>query len=222
MSTATIILAAGPSLRLKGEPKQLIQYQGQSLLRRTVNMALLRAGLAGLAAGESARLAPVIVVVGAYKDRVVPELTGLPITIVDNRAWESGVASSIRTGLAALHLMQPDAPAVFLLNVDQPAVSAGLLGYMQQVGQEEKKGLVACRYDGNLNLPALFTRPYFEELLQLKGDKSARWVLVRHRADCAAVPFEGGSLDIDAPWDLEKLIPANPSDVDGSLPDSDR
>ncbi len=192
---ATIILAAGESLRLKKEPKQLINYKGRSLLRRTIDAALL-------ARRDDA---PVIVVLGAYKDQIMPTLAGLPITIVDNLNWESGVASSIRTGLAALFLLDPKAEATFLLNTDQPHVSAGLLVHMVELLRKSKLGLVACRYNGNRNLPALFTRPYFETLLQLTGDRSPRWELVRYRADCAEVPFEAGAVDIDAPWDLASL-----------------
>ncbi len=194
MPIATIILAAGESLRLKREPKQLILYKGRSLLRRAVDAALARPGNA-----------PVIVVVGAYKDRIVPELVGLPITIVDNPGWEAGVASSVRTGLAALFLLDAKAEGTFLLNADQPHVSGGLLTYMDELRQKSQKGLVACRYNGNLNLPALFTRPYFETLLQLTGDRNPRWPLVRYRSDCAEVPFEAGAVDIDAPWDVAAL-----------------
>ncbi|WP_460909339.1 nucleotidyltransferase family protein [Spirosoma areae] len=191
MTIGTIILAAGDSSRMGGEPKQLLMYKGQSLLRRITESAL------------ALQRGPVVVVLGANRDRIVPELTELPVTLVDNASWPTGQASSLKTGLAALYLTNKSIDAVLVLHTDQPMVSLGLLLHMLDVRRDGGKGIVACRYDTQLSVPALFDRSYINELLQLAGDKGVKWVVGRHRDDCSEVPFEAGAIDLDSKRDVD-------------------
>ncbi|GAB2569236.1 nucleotidyltransferase family protein [Spirosoma areae] len=174
-----------------GEPKQLLMYKGQSLLRRITESAL------------ALQRGPVVVVLGANRDRIVPELTELPVTLVDNASWPTGQASSLKTGLAALYLTNKSIDAVLVLHTDQPMVSLGLLLHMLDVRRDGGKGIVACRYDTQLSVPALFDRSYINELLQLAGDKGVKWVVGRHRDDCSEVPFEAGAIDLDSKRDVD-------------------
>ncbi|WP_460982090.1 nucleotidyltransferase family protein [Spirosoma fluminis] len=191
MKIGTIILAAGDSSRMGGEPKQLLMYKGQSLIRRITESAL------------ALQRGPVVVVLGANRERIVPELSGLPVTLVDNPSWQTGQASSLKTGLAALYITHKDIDTVLVLHTDQPLVSLGLLLHMLEVQKEEQKGIVACRYDTQISVPALFSRDYFAELLQLEGDKGVKWVIVRHRSDCSEVPFEAGAIDLNSRRDVD-------------------
>lgn len=179
-----------------GEPKQLFVYKGQSLIRRATETAL------------ALQRGPVVVVLGANRERVVPELAGLPVTLVDNPSWPTGQASSLKTGLAALYLTRKDVDAVLVLHTDQPLVSVGLLIHMVDVWKDDSRGIVACRYDTQVSVPALFSRDYIAELLQLKGDKGVKWVIVRHRNDCAEVPFEAGAIDLDSKRDVDGFTQA--------------
>jgi molybdenum cofactor cytidylyltransferase len=191
LKIGTIILAAGASTRMGGEPKQLLTYKGQSLIRRITDTAL------------ALQTGPVIVVLGANRERIAPELASLPITLVDNEAWQTGMASSLKMGLAALYITNKDIDAVLILLTDQPLVSVGLLQFMLETYVTENKGIVACRYDDQLGVPALFDRKYIEQMLQLEGDKGAKWVIIKHRQDCAEVPFEAGAIDLDSKRDVE-------------------
>lgn len=174
-----------------GEPKQLLTYKGQTLIRRVTESAL------------ALQCGPVVVVLGANRERIVPELAELPVTIIDNPAWPTGQASSLKTGLAALYLTHKDIDAVLVLHTDQPLVSLGLLLHMLEVRTDERKGIVACRYDTQLSVPALFDRDYINNLLTLEGDKGVKWVIGKHRVDCAEVPFEAGAIDLDSKRDVE-------------------
>ncbi len=173
-----------------GEPKQLLTYKGQSLLRRVTETAL------------ALQRGPVVVVLGANRERIVPEMAGLPVTLVDNPSWSTGQASSLKIGLAALYITHKDIEAVLVLHIDQPLVSLGLLLHMLEVRKDEGKGIVACRYDTQISVPALFSRDYINELLQLEGDKGVKWVIVKHRDDCTEVPFEAGAIDLDSKRDV--------------------
>jgi molybdenum cofactor cytidylyltransferase len=174
-----------------GPIKQLFPYKGQSLIRRVTETAL------------ALQRGPVVVVVGAERAQIVPELADLPVTLVDNPNWPTGQASSLKTGLAALYLTKKEIETVLVLHTDQPLVSLGLLLHMVDVRKENGTGIVACRYGTQLGVPALFYRDYINELLQLDGDKGVQWVIVRHRNDCVEVPFEAGSIDLNSKRDIE-------------------
>lgn len=194
MIIGTIILAAGSSSRL-GQPKQLLVHKGKTLVRRITDMAL------------ALQKGPVTVVLGANRHAVADELAGLPITLIDNPRYEEGLSSSLKMGLAGLFVTQNKIDAVLVLLTDQPHVSPGLLLHLIETFQDGDKGITACRYgiDGPLGVPALFATKYVDELLGLTGDKGARWVIVKHRADCAEVPFEQGLIDLDSPQDLARF-----------------
>ena len=193
MKIGTIILAAGASSRMGGPAKQLIQYQGQSLVRRITGLAL------------SLRVGPVVVVLGAHRNRLAAELTGLPVTLMDNPFWQTGMASSLKTGLAALYLTQKDIDAVLVLLTDQPHVHAGLLQQLLLTQQETGKGIVACQYAGDVGVPVLFSRHYIEELLTLDGDRGAKSIVRKHAGDAVLIPFELGAIDLDTPADVERF-----------------
>jgi molybdenum cofactor cytidylyltransferase len=68
---AAVILAAGASTRM-GTPKQLLQWQGRSLLRSITETAI------------AAYCDPIIVVLGASSDLIQAEVIDLPVQVVNN------------------------------------------------------------------------------------------------------------------------------------------
>ncbi len=109
--TAAIVLAAGEAQRF-GKPKQLLELEGQPLVRRAARLAL------------SAGLDPVIVVTGAYSHKIQPALQGLPVRLVENPAWAQGQSSSLQAGLRSL---EADCGGAIFMLADQPYVSVDLL-----------------------------------------------------------------------------------------------
>ena len=167
---AAVILAAGASSRL-GEPKQLVVVAGERLLERAVRVAT--------AAGCS----PVVVVLGASAERVLAECALGAAIVVVNEAWASGMASSIRAGIAVI-----DADGVILMTCDQPAVTAEHLKRLMDADEP-----VASSYAGRRGVPAYFPRRCFAALRSLKGDAGARALLQA----APAVELAGGDLDVD-------------------------
>ena len=188
-----IVLAAGMSSRL-GCPKQLIAYNGKSLLRHVVDTAL------------QTILRPVIVVLGAYNKAVEKEMEGLKVELIQNEGWEEGMASSLRCGLDAVQRMNPETDGIIFMVCDQPHVNKSLLDSLLSV--QHKTGLpgVASSYDNNLGTPALFHKFFFAELMELKGDTGAR-KLIKHHVDLVTtVAFPKGIIDIDTKTDYEGLL----------------
>ena len=196
-----IILAAGASTRLGGNPKQLLVYQGETLLKRTVSAAI------SLAESPENPVS-IVVVTGGNQVRIVPELTGLPVSVVHNEDWQTGMASSVRVGLSALLHDAPNLESVLMLLTDQPHVSPELLRHIWAVFRESGEGIVGCEYAGQVGVPALFARKYFDELLTLTGDRGAKPLMMKYIADCATIPFADGAVDLDTPADVARFLGA--------------
>lgn len=188
-----IILAAGESKRM-GSPKQLLQIEGKSLIHRTAEIAL------------ATDCYPVVMVIGANKPQIAPEIVDLPLTVIDNPMWHEGMSSSVKIGLAGVYMTYKEIEAVIILVCDQPYLSVSLLERMVEIYNTKKPRLIACKYGEQLGVPALFDRTLFEELLNLKGDKGAKPVLMNHLDEAHILQFEAGSIDLDTPDDYQAFL----------------
>lgn len=185
-TTSIIILAAGNSSRL-GLPKQLLKYKNKSFLRLIAGKAL------------EAQPSEVIAVLGFASDRTRQELQDLPIRIVVNHEWSEGIASSIRTGINAVH---PQAGGALIALCDQPAVTTELLSQLISLCSREKP-IAATEYNQILGVPACFDRSMFPELLRLQGDSGAKRVIAEDRTRVSAQFFPQAAVDIDTLEDYQ-------------------
>ena len=190
--TGLIILAAGPSTRL-GKPKQLLQYKGESLIRRAVR------------AGVETGCDPIVVVVGANSEKIQPEIDPQTVHVVKNINWEEGIGSSIRTGLSKLLKLTPQIGETIIMLCDQPFADSALLKKLIHKRRSTDKGIVACQYGDTVGVPVLYSKICFPELLALKGDEGAKKLLARHQQEIATVLFMEGTIDIDTAEDYEAL-----------------
>ena len=190
--TDIIILAAGASTRL-GRPKQLLPWQGVTLLQHAVQTAL------------TVTTQPVVVT-GANGEHLAAALDPGQVKLVFNSNWQQGIASSIRCGLQALLNRTPEPDQVIFMVCDQPFVTAGLLLDLINEQQKSRKPIVASAYADTLGIPALFDKSLFSQLLDLQGDTGARRLIQLNSADVAAVVFEQGVYDIDTVVDYEDLV----------------
>jgi len=187
-----VILAAGSSSRL-GQPKQLLEFQGTSLIQRITQIAV------------SAVEKPVVVILGANCSLIHSQLTHLPVHIVYNPDWSQGMTSSIRKGLMALLYFSPDTEAVIFAVCDQPYISTDLFLEMIFVGSKTPKPIVACSYNNILGTPVLFKKEFFNVLLALKDNEGARKIIQSYPESVEAVPFPLGIIDVDTMQDYVAL-----------------
>jgi molybdenum cofactor cytidylyltransferase len=181
-----IVLAAGGSSRF-GSAKQLVRIAGRPMLHIAVTRAVEVAGNA------------VIVVLGARADELAPLLSHSPASIVINRDWREGLASSIRAGVGRL---PPACSGVMLLLADQVAVSVEDLRRLAGAWRRQTEYVAAAIYGATVGVPAIFPRSVFGELLQLRGDQGARALIQRNPDRIVRVPMESAGVDIDTPEDL--------------------
>lgn len=187
MTIGAIVLAAGGSRRL-GHAKQLVPYRGEAMLARVVR------------AVTSSRCDGACVVLGARALDVLPVVLGAGAEILHDRAWESGMASSIHCGLDWAARAGHD--AILLCVCDQPHLTAGHLDAL--IGIHAAGGeVVASRYGEVVGVPALFPRAMFGALRELSGDRGARSLLAGCRP--RVVRWDLGVFDVDTPRDVVLL-----------------
>lgn len=183
-----IILAAGASTRL-GSPKQLVQIAGRPALHHVVSNATAVAG-------------SVSVILGANAADITRMLQHSSASVLINRHWAEGIASSIRCGLEA---QSPACDAVMLLLGDQVAVTTSDLKRLIAAWNGQDSVLAASVYAGQLGVPAIFPRFAFSELQQLRGDQGAKAIINRYSSRLAHVPMPNAAYDLDTLEDVAAM-----------------
>lgn len=184
---AGLVLAAGSGRRL-GRPKALLRHQGRLLVELAVH-AVQRAGCD-----------PAVVVLGAAADQVRADADLGPATVVVNRAWSTGLGSSLRAGLAALERTAAD--AVVLVPVDMPGLTVEAV---QRVAALPYRDALVCgTFDGRRGYPMLLGRAHWAGVTTLaNADVGVRPYLLARAAEvtdiaCDQVARPG---DVDTPED---------------------
>jgi molybdenum cofactor cytidylyltransferase len=186
-----LVLAAGASSRF-GSPKQLVRFRGRPLMHSAVARAVEVAGHS------------VTVVLGAHAAELAPLLRHSPASVVINREWSEGIASSIRAGLAQV---PASCDGVLLVLADQAAITAEDLKRLIGAWRRAPHSIAAAQYEATLGVPAVFPRSQFVHLAQLRGDQGARTLLRRESTPIVRVPLANAAIDIDTPEDLLRLCP---------------
>jgi len=193
MSVAAVILAAGASRRL-GQPKQLLMYRGENLLKRAIRLA------------QEAGASPVLAVLGANFEIISASIALVSAMIVHNDQWEQGIASSIHAGLGAVNTYPSHSSGVLLMGCDQPRLTAEHLRSLLDVFRATAATtIVSSAYNDVCGIPAIFPRLAFSDLLSLSGDKGARALIAQAPCPVVTLHFEGGEVDIDSPGDIALL-----------------
>ena len=190
-SLHAIVLAAGASTRF-GSPKQLVRVDGRPLMHTAVSRAVEVAGHC------------VSVVLGANAAELAPLLSHTPASIVINREWNEGLASSIRAGVSRL---PGSCNGVMLVLADQVAVTAEDLRRLAGTWRRQPDYIVAAQYGATLGAPAIFPSSSFRDLAELRGDRGANVLFRRNPDRVVRVPMDSASLDIDTPEDLLRITP---------------
>lgn len=183
---AAIVLAAGGATRF-GAPKQIALFRGEPLVRRTARHA------------HEAGASPIVVVAGAYSTAVSQALDGLSYaTVVVNGNWQSGIASSLRTGIATVaSVTSHPVDAVLLLTIDQPLVDAAMLSNLIDAFGTEQS-VIAAEYGSVIGVPALIGRQHLDDLARtVAGDRGAAGWLRAHEQLVTRIPFEPAAFDAD-------------------------
>lgn len=190
---AIVILAAGASTRM-GTPKQLLNYRGSTLLGYAIECAI------------ASECGPIVVVLGANADKIKPAIQGRSIHLIENPDWKEGISTSIRHAIRYLNEFFQDIEAVILSVCDQPFISCEIFNRAIEIYYSTGKEIVACKYANTIGVPALFSRAFFSELLDLKNDRGAKQTIEKYLDRVYFLPFPLGEVDLDTPEDYRNSI----------------
>ncbi|UCH23007.1 MAG: nucleotidyltransferase family protein [Deltaproteobacteria bacterium] len=163
--TAGIVLAAGMSTRL-GRPKQLLILNGKYLLEWV------------LEACAASKLEKTFVVLGHQHKKIIQTLDLTirhpRIQVVVNSKYREGQSQSLRSGL----LEAKDAfPSVMFLLGDQPMVDKKVINRLLNRFWEADKDICIPTHQGKRRNPVIFSKNWYDRLLNLKGDIGARKII---------------------------------------------
>lgn len=189
MRVAGLLLAAGAGRRF-GTPKALVSLDGKLFVDSAAELL------------KAAGCEPVVVVLGAKAGEVRAKASLDGVTVVDNPHWDTGMGSSLQTGLHAVGIVD----AVVVLPVDTPGVTTAALHRL--IALAEPQVLARAVYHGEIGHPVLIGSDHFAGVMaSAAGDQGARDYLkagtVRH-VECADV---ADGADVDHPEDLPAIRP---------------
>ena len=185
VTVAAVVLAAGGGRRY-GMPKALVEYEGSLLVERAVGTAQVVCD-------------PVLVVLGAQAVDVWREARLDNALLLVNQGWETGMASSLRTGLEGLRgLPGSGVDAALVLLVDMPGMTPAALERM--AAHAAPGALAVATYDGVRGHPVLLGRDHWAGVIgTATGDEGARRYLATHdvtEVDCTGL---ADPADLDVP-----------------------
>ncbi|PYB75196.1 NTP transferase domain-containing protein [Rhizobium wuzhouense] len=184
-----VVLAAGRASRMgEGGPHKLLaEFEGEALVRRVVRQAV------------EADCGPVFVVTGHRSADITKALSGLDVEPIENPAYATGMASSLRAGLTAAEAV--GLPAIMVLLADMPGVTTGDIQLMAKILRRmETPAIIRAVADGQRGNPVILPAHTFEALKALEGDIGARAVI--ESSGLPVIDVEIGAaarLDVDTP-----------------------
>lgn len=191
---AAVLLAAGQSTRL-GQSKQLVEIDGESLVRRLARHLL---GLDPVC---------VTVVTGYGYSEVQRAVGDLPVKVVRNEGWEQGIGSSIACG-ARNSPEEIDGLLVAvcdLWKLDALDLERLLTAWTTDISRIS----IASWFDEESFVygpPAIFPRKLIRELTSLTGNQGAKALVARHQDNVQFIEVENAAYDLDTPADLEQVV----------------
>lgn len=190
---AAILLAAGGSERL-GQPKQLVQLDGEVLVRRAARLML------------AMDVAPAVVVTGHQAEAVSKQLHDLPLDLVHNPEWERGMGHSIACGAQFLPAW---VDGVLLMLCDQWKLQETDLVSLVTAWAVDISGIVVTEWKSKSHStsgpPVIFPSELIPELKLAKGEVGAKSTIDQNRSIVRRITLRNAKFDLDRPQDLALL-----------------
>ncbi|WP_158654746.1 MULTISPECIES: nucleotidyltransferase family protein [unclassified Helicobacter] len=179
---AILILAGGLSKRL-GYPKQLVEYQGQSLLQNSIVKSL-------------SVCKNVYVLLGNMFEECKKQSQGAKI--IYHQDYDKGIGSSIKAGVRELL----DFDFILITLCDYPLLPQEHLRAL--IDHRDTQKITATLCDNFLSSPAIFPKKIYPLLLELEDKKGAK-TIIQNNPNIPVKLDKKYLLDIDTTEDIKRL-----------------
>jgi molybdenum cofactor cytidylyltransferase len=191
METWGIILAAGESRRMQ-KNKLVLPFLNKTLIEHVVEH-VMQAGIKNI-----------MVVLGAYRDDLLPILGRMPVLHCYNDEYENGMLSSVQCGFRNIPLSM-DAALIFL--GDQPEIPGEVASAIIIAHLKSKKGIIIPVYGKRRGHPVLIHKKYRNEIKDLDQSEGLRGLMNKFSGDLQLLEVDSPGIlkDIDVPQDYLDL-----------------
>ncbi|NNF33268.1 MAG: nucleotidyltransferase family protein [Saprospiraceae bacterium] len=189
--TALLILGAGSSSRM-GEPKLLLDVNGSPLIQVLIKQ--LRSDQYDM-----------YLVTGAYREEIQPCIVDLNCEEIYNPSWESGMGSSISTGIKKI-VHKGGYSSVVIIAADQIMVKSNHINDIIKIWIRHPRCIVSAQYGKVRGIPALFPANFFENLIELSGDVGARKLISQNKERAIFYNLEEAHCDVDTVEEYKLFI----------------
>jgi xanthine dehydrogenase accessory factor len=180
---AVVILAAGRSVRFDGN-KLFAEVDGKKLYQHTLERMHRFQGMA-------------CYVVTGYEE-IVEEAKALGMQAIYHTTPEKGIAYSMQLGLQVCRMNHPQLQGVMFMVCDQPYLKPVTIQKMMNLASTHPNQIICVQHEGESGNPVLWTKPYFEELSKLEGDKGGKQLISKYSHQVLYVEAMGQEVkDID-------------------------
>ncbi|WP_244598589.1 nucleotidyltransferase family protein [Rhizobium tubonense] len=195
ITVAVVLLAAGRSTRMgeAGQHKLLAEFDGMPLVRRSAQVAIASSATS------------TTVVTGYRSDEIERVLSSLPLHLVENPEYASGMASSLIAGVSTKAAGEAD--GVMIMLADMPAITVDNLAALIVAFQgAQGQAIVRAVSHGQRGNPVILPRTILPKILELNGDVGARSIIEASGLPVIDVEIgQAALIDVDTP---EQVITA--------------
>jgi len=195
---SAIVLAAGTSSRMGGDNKLLLPFRNSTVIRNTVEQVLCSG------------VKEVLIVTGFQNQLVTDALSGLPVSVVFNPLFGSGMTSSIQSGVRAA-----TGNAYMICLGDLPAVQAReyqeLVSRASELDAHPDPYIILPRYRQSRANPVIFSKAFRDVILAHQEPEGCKSIVAASAANLHWVEMELDHVikDIDTKSDYLNLMHDN-------------
>ena len=188
---SSILLAAGQSLRMKGENKLIKEIDGAPIIKNEVKNIL------------SSTVNEIIIVLG-YEENLIKTIIGenKKIKFIYNKDFKEGIASSIKIGLDNI---SKKSEAFFIGLGDMPNVNQNIynklikskLKYNKKLNTKHRKEIIIPTFEGKNGNPVLFSKYIKHKMMLINNDLDAHKIIQLNKDKILNVPFDNDGILLD-------------------------
>ena len=188
-----VILAAGRAERM-GRLKQLLPFGSKTVIETVVDMML------------ETSVDDIVVVLGHRADEVGSVLSDSSVRSVVNSSYETGMFSSVLSGLEALG---NDVDGMMLLLGDQPQIRGEVVDAVLDRFRKTDKGIAIPEVEGRRGHPVIIdVNRYGAAIQDLDGSEGLKPIVRGYPDDTDFIVLDDPSIlrDMDTPEDYEREL----------------